>query len=328
MYKAFYNLRRNPFEITPDPSFLFPTIRHKEALAALYYGVRRHKGFVVMTGEVGTGKTLLVRWLLQLLKGTNVAYAYVFNSKLSSLEFLQFLAGDFGLNTSGKTKSDLLLELARFLVTRHQQKLTTVLVIDEAHHLSTDVLEEVRLLTNLETADEKLLQILLIGQPELDEKLDLVELRQLKQRIALRAHLEPLDPAETCSYIERRLQMAGAEFEPSTLFPEDTVYEVHRYSRGIPRLINTICENALITAYARQLRSVPAEIIHEVAMEFRLNLIHLPRTEKLTNQDRSETWQPNSNLLQLRDYPQGTRIREEQSPAAMILGESKHEPYL
>lgn len=235
MYKAFYNLRRNPFEITPDPSFLFPTIRHKEALAALYYGVRRHKGFVVMTGEVGTGKTLLVRWLLQLLKGTNVAYAYVFNSKLSSLEFLQFLAGDFGLNTSGKTKSDLLLELARFLVTRHQQKLTTVLVIDEAHHLSTDVLEEVRLLTNLETADEKLLQILLIGQPELDEKLDLVELRQLKQRIALRAHLEPLDPAETCSYIERRLQMAGAEFEPSTLFPEDTVYEVHRYSRrGIP----------------------------------------------------------------------------------------------
>jgi general secretion pathway protein A len=290
MYKTFYGLRRNPFEITPDPSFLFPTIRHKEALAALYYGVRRHKGFVVMTGEVGTGKTLLVRWLLQLLKGTNVAYAYVFNSKLSSFEFLQFLAGDFGLNTSGKTKSDLLLELARFLVTRHQQKLTTVLVIDEAHHLSTDVLEEVRLLTNLETADEKLLQILLIGQPELDEKLDLVELRQLKQRIALRARLEPLDREETSGYIERRLQMAGAEFEASTLFPSDSVFEIYRYSRGIPRLVNTICENALITAYARQVRTIPVEIIHEVAKDFRLNLVSLARSEKIPDHDKSETW--------------------------------------
>src|ERR1700722_17484314 len=138
MYKRFYNLRRNPFEITPDPSFLFPTSRHKEALAALYYGVRQQKGFVVMTGEVGTGKTLLVRWLLKLLKGT-VAYAYVFNSRLSPLEFLQFVAGDFGLNASGKTKSDLLLEFGKFLIARHQQKLTTVLVVDEAHHLAVDV---------------------------------------------------------------------------------------------------------------------------------------------------------------------------------------------
>jgi general secretion pathway protein A len=327
MYKSFYNLRRNPFEITPDPSFLFPTIRHKEALAALYYGVRRHRGFVVMTGEVGTGKTLLVRWLLQLLKGTNVAYAYVFNSRLSSLEFLQFLAGDFGLATAGKNKSDLLLEFGKFLITRHQQKLTTVLVIDEAHHLSAEVLEEVRLLTNLETAQEKLLQILLIGQPELDETLDLVELRQLKQRIALRARLEPLDREETRGYVERRLQMAGAEFETSTLFPEDTVFEVYRYSRGIPRLINTICENALISAYARQLRSVPVEIIHEVAKDFRLNVIHLPRTDKLTNRDKSESCEPNDNLLHLRDYTQGARMREEQSPTALIPGESKHEPY-
>jgi general secretion pathway protein A len=291
MYKSFYNLRRNPFEITPDPSFLFPTNRHKEALAALYYGVRRHKGFVVMTGEVGTGKTLLVRWLLQLLKGTGVAYAYVFNTRLSPMEFLQFLAGDFGLTTSGKTKSELLLELASFLVDRHQHKLTTVLVIDEAHHLSADVLEEVRLLTNLETAQEKLLQILLIGQPELDEKLDLTELRQLKQRIALRAHLEPLDSEETQSYVERRLKMAGATANASTLFPPETVFEIYRYSRGVPRLINTICENALITAYARQLQSVPAGIIHEVAKDFHLPLTHQLRTEKLTDHDRGEMWQ-------------------------------------
>src|SRR4029077_18596537 len=130
MYKSFYNLQRNPFEITPDPSFLFPTSRHKEALAALYYGVRRQKGFVVMTGEVGTGKTLLVRWLLKLLNGTNVAYAYVFNTRLSPLEFLQFISGDFGLTTSDRTKSELLLDFGRFLINRHQQKLTTVLVVD------------------------------------------------------------------------------------------------------------------------------------------------------------------------------------------------------
>src|ERR1700675_1217305 len=135
MYKSFYNLQRNPFEITPDPSFLFPTNRHKEALAALYYGGRRHKGFVVLTGEVGTGKTLLVRWLLQLLKGSNVAYAYVFNSRLSSLEFLQYVVADLGLAASGKTKSELLREIGNYLISRHQKNLTTVLVADEAHLL-------------------------------------------------------------------------------------------------------------------------------------------------------------------------------------------------
>src|SRR5207249_5499778 len=158
MYKNFFKLRRNPFEITPDPSFLFPTRRHNEALAALYYGVRRHKGFVVMTGEVGTGKTLLVCCLLQLLYRSNVAYAYVFNSRLSPLEFLQYVVGDLGLTVSGKSKSELLLDLGSHLIARHQRKLTTVLVVDEAHHLSPEVLEQIRLLTNLETAHEKLLQ--------------------------------------------------------------------------------------------------------------------------------------------------------------------------
>src|SRR5580704_17061115 len=150
MYKAFYNLKRNPFEITPDPFFLFPTRRHNEALAALYYGVRRHKGFVVMTGEAGTGKTMLVRCLLQLLKGSNVAYAYVFNSRLSSLEFLQYVVEDLGLAASGKTKSELLREIGKYLISRHQKNHATVLVADEAHLLSAEVLEEIRLLTNLE----------------------------------------------------------------------------------------------------------------------------------------------------------------------------------
>jgi general secretion pathway protein A len=279
MYKAFYNLKRNPFEITPDPSFLFPTRRHNEALAALYYGVRRHKGFVVLTGEVGTGKTLLLRCLLQLLKQSDdVKYAYVFNGRLTPIEFLQYIAGDLGLQTAGKNKSDLLLQLAHYVVRRGEKKLTTVLVVDEAHHLSTDILEEIRLLTNLETSDEKLLQILLVGQPELDEKLDSVDLRQLKQRIALRSHLASLDPTETKGYIERRLQLAGSP-EPDSIFPEETVAVIHKYSRGIPRLINTICENALVGAYARQQKSVPAEIIEGIASDFRL-AVQTPKLEK------------------------------------------------
>lgn len=221
MYKAFYKLKRNPFEITPDPSFLFPTRRHNEALAALYYGVRRHKGFVVLTGEVGTGKTLLLRCLMKAFKqNDDVKYAYVFNGRLSPLEFLQYIAGDLGLPATGKNKSELLLQLASYVVARGEKKLTTVLVVDEAHHLSTDILEEIRLLTNLETADEKLLQILLVGQPELDEKLDSVELRQLKQRIALRSHLGALDLNEAKGYIERRLELAGSP-NPASLFPRD-----------------------------------------------------------------------------------------------------------
>jgi general secretion pathway protein A len=327
MYKAFYNLKRNPFELPPDPSFLFPTSRHNEALAALYYGVRRQKGFVVMTGEVGTGKTLLVRCLLQLLRGTNVAYAYVFNSRLSSTEFLQYVAGDFGLAATGKTKSELLLELGSFLVARHQKKLTTLLVADEAHHLSAEVLEEIRLLTNLETAQGKLLQILLVGQPELDEKLDSVELRQLKQRIALRSHLLPLDLEETRGYIQRRLQLAAANGHAGSIFPEETLAEVYRHSRGLPRLINTICENALIGAYARQLQSIPPDIIAEVAADLRLNLVRPPRAPEVIGNDNEELWQALKILLQTRDQL-GMRPRDPESLVSTISGAKKHEPFI
>ena len=248
MYKAFYNLKRNPFEITPDPSFLFPTRRHNEALAALYYGVRRHKGFVVLTGEVGTGKTLLLHYLLQLLKQTNdVAYAYIFNGRLSPMEFLQYFASDLGLPATSKNKGELLLQIAHYVIARNQKKLTTALVVDEAHHLSAEILEEIRLLTNLETPHEKLLQILLVGQPELDEKLDSVSLRQLKQRIALRSHLEPLNSEETKGYIERRLQLAGCPY-PSACFRRRPSPPFISTRRAFPRLINTVCENALIAS--------------------------------------------------------------------------------
>src|ERR1700691_1530624 len=214
MYKSYFHLARNPFELTPDPAFLFSTSRHNEALAALYYGIRRHKGFVVATGEVGTGKTLLLRCLLQLLQQSkDIAYAYLFNSRLCATEFLQYVVSDFGLAASGKNKGELLLALGHFLVSRGSRKLTTVLILDEAHHLDAEILEEVRLLTNLETAEEKLLQVVLVCQPELEEKLDSVGLRQLKQRIALRARLEPLNWDETKGYIERRLQVAATDLQ-------------------------------------------------------------------------------------------------------------------
>ena len=328
MYKAFYKLQKNPFEITPDPVFLFGTKRHNEALVALYYGVRKHKGFVVLTGEVGTGKTLLVRCLLQLLNRKDVNYAYVFNSMLSPLEFLQYIAGDFGLPASGKSKSELLLMLGNYLIERHQKKLTTVLVIDEAHHLSPEVLEEVRLLTNLETAQQKLLQILLVGQPELDEKLDSFELRQLKQRIALRAQLEPLDLDETKGYIERRLQLAGANSHAATIFPHETIAAIYRHSHGVPRLINTICENALITSFSRQAQSVTTDIIEDVASDFRLGVANSRKSTSAANPTNLELWQAVKTLLQLHDKLRISRGTHLEEPIEMFPGVNKHEPFI
>ena len=329
MYKAFYNLTKNPFEITPDPGFLFPTKSHNEALAALYYGVRRQKGFVVLTGEVGTGKTLLVRCLLELLKKSQVAYAYVFNSCLSPLEFLQYIAGDFGLPASGKNKSDLLLLLGSYLIDRYQKRLTTVLVVDEAHHLSPEVLEEIRLLTNLETSQAKLLQILLVGQSELDEKLDSYELRQLKQRIALRSQLGPLDLEETTGYIQRRLQLAGVNSHASTLFPPETIAKVHRHSRGIPRLINTVCENALITAYANQAHCITPDIIDNVAADLRLNVVNRPQIRPVKSTDSNEALQAARILLEIYERLKGVpSIEQQHEPIAVGQGVGKHEPFV
>jgi general secretion pathway protein A len=273
MYKAFFNLARNPFDLTPDPTCFVSTKRHNEALAALYYGVRWHKGFVVVTGEVGTGKTLLLRCLLRLLRESrDIAYAYVFNSRLSSTEFLQYILSDFGLPAAGKNKSELLLDLGQFLVGRGMKRLTTVLIVDEAHHLSEEILEEVRLLSNLETSDDKLLQIVLVGQPELDEKLDSLGLRQLKQRIALRAQLSSLDSEETRDYIQQRKRIAGADPARQPIFPDEAIEVVFRHTGGLPRLINTVCENSLIAAYARQSPLVTPDIVEDVAREFRLGI--------------------------------------------------------
>jgi general secretion pathway protein A len=276
MYKRFFGLTRNPFEISPDPYFLFATARHNEALASIVHGVLRHKGFIVVTGEVGTGKTLLVRCLLELLRRQEIASANVFNPCLSPLEFLHYIVGDLGIKTANQDKGSVLLELNNYLIARHRKNTTTVLIVDEAQHLEPELLEEIRLLTNLETSQQKLLQIVLVGQPELDQKMDSANLRQLKQRIAMRCQLEPLQEDETRSYILRRLGRAGANAHANNMFPDETIASVYRYSRGIPRLINTVCENALIATYAGKSQSVRPEVIEEVAKDLRLNVLSHP----------------------------------------------------
>jgi type II secretory pathway predicted ATPase ExeA len=276
MYKKFFGLTRNPFEISPDPYFLFATTRHNEALASIVHGVLRHKGFIVVTGEVGTGKTLLVRCLLELLRRQEIASANVFNPCLSPLEFLHYIAGDLGIKPPTQDKGTLLQELNNYLIARHRKNTTTVLVVDEAQDLEPELLEEIRLLTNLETSQQKLLQIVLVGQPELDLKMDSPGLRQLKQRVALRCQLDPLQEDEAKSYILRRLQRAGANSHATTMFPDETLAAVYRHSRGIPRLINTVCENALITTYAEKAQVVRPEVVNEVAKDLRLNVLTRP----------------------------------------------------
>jgi general secretion pathway protein A len=269
MYKHFFGMNRNPFEISPDPFFYHPTPRHNEALANLHYGVGRRKGFIVITGEVGTGKTLLVRCLLAELRKGNIAFGYVFNPLLSTMEFFQYIMADLGLPYAGRSKTEILLDLNRFLIQRHARGLITALVVDEAQDLSPDLLEEIRLLTNLETSQQKLLQIVLLGQPELETLLDSAELRQLKQRIALRCQLLPLDEQQTRSYVLSRLERAGAK-PGSPVFSDDSLETLYEYSRGIPRIINNLCENAMVSAYARQQKPVTSDIIVEVATDFRL----------------------------------------------------------
>ncbi len=269
MYKQFYELKRNPFDITPDPASFFPTPRHNEALANLTYGVRWRKGFVVLTGEVGTGKTLLLACLLDLLRRVQIASAYIVNSRLTPGEFLRHMVTDLQVPTRARDKSELLVDFNKYLIDRCRRGSTTVLIVDEAHLLDWEVLEEIRLLGNLETAKEKLLQIVLVGQPELDRNLDSPLLRQLKQRVMLRCELEPLRLSEIQPYIERRLSVAGAKPE-KVRFSEHAIELIYGYSNGIPRLINTICENALVIGCAQRMRTIVPDVIEEVASDFHL----------------------------------------------------------
>jgi type II secretory pathway predicted ATPase ExeA len=275
--------------------------------------VAAHRGFVVLTGEVGTGKTLILRSLLGLLQRRDVAFALIFNPTLSPLEFIRYIALDFGLPVTGKAKDELIHVLNGFLLQRHQKGLTTILVVDEAHHLSPEILEEIRLLTNLETSQQKLLQIVLAGQPELDQKLDSHELRQLKQRIALRCHLEALSPNETRAYMSRRLRIAGAP-AAGEIFSGPAIEAVFRHSRGIPRLINTICENALLSGYAKHAATITSEIIEGVARDLRLGVVALEQRNNAGARQSEELEQKElllavKTLLEVRDRMQQAQAK-------------------
>lgn len=289
MYKNFFRLTRHPFEISPDPYFLFATPKHNEALASIVHGALRRKGFMVLTGEVGTGKTLMVRCLMELLRIRKVATANVFNPRLRPVELLRFINSDLGMIPASRdNKAVLLLQLYQYLISRQRANVATVLIVDEAQNTDVELLEEIRLLTNLETAQQKLLQIILVGQPELDQQLDSPQLRQLKQRITIRCALEPLTDTETMAYVWQRLQRAGADVAyASAIFPAASLATIYKYSGGTPRIINTICENALINAYARQSRVVSEEIVNEVAHDLRLDIrVRAPSEIGLTIQQQ------------------------------------------
>jgi general secretion pathway protein A len=270
MYGEFYNLTCNPFELSPDPFFFFPTPRHNEALAVLNYGVLRRKGFVVVTGEVGTGKTLLVRCLLDSLTHYKVAFAYVYNPILTVQNFLEHVLADLGLPVAARSKNEALARLNSYLTARSRDDLTTALVVDEAQLLSWELLEEIRLLTNLETTHHKLLQIVLAGQPELDRKLDSHQLRQLKQRVGLRCNLLPLELSEVSGYIHRRLELAGAKGTEKAIFSKEAIEAIYLFSKGVPRLVNTLCENSLMLGFGLQQKQITPAIVKEVAADFRL----------------------------------------------------------
>ena len=271
MYQRFFGLRESPFNVNPDPRYLFMTRHIQEALAGLTYGIQNRKGFILLTGEVGTGKTTLLNRLLNWLRGQRVATAYIFNSRLEVNHLFDFIMADFEIPYESREKSHILLRLNQWLLERYRAGETAVLIIDEAQNLSSEVLEEIRLLTNLETATEKLLQIVLAGQPELEEKLKLPQLRQVRQRITISCRTAPLSLEETFGYIAERLRTAGANGEP--VFSKEAIETVHLYSRGIPRVVNLLCEHAMINAYVDSVRPVPAHLVEEVAREFKLDEI-------------------------------------------------------
>jgi len=272
MYKDFFHLRANPFNVNPDPRYLFLTRHTEEALACLTYGIQSRKGFVLLTGEVGTGKTTLINKLLEWLRAQQVPTAFIFNSRMNVPQFLDYMMADFGIPCDTRSKSQILLKLYNWLLERYRAGETAVLIVDEAQNLADEVLEEIRMMTNLETFTEKLLQIVLVGQTELEQKLKQPNLRQLRQRLTLRAKTHPLTLDETKSYIQQRLRIAGSNGQQ--VFEGDALGAIHRYSSGIPRVVNLICEHCLVSAFVDQQKVVGTGIVDAVARDFDLGDNH------------------------------------------------------
>lgn len=266
MYEAFYGLTEKPFNLTPDPRFLCLSEKHKEAFSHLLYGIMSRSGFIMISGEIGTGKTTICRYLLSKLD-LDTEVAFVFNPTLSPEELLRTINQDFGIDTRADSVKGLIDELNTYLLDRYAQGKNCVLVIDEAQDLEPRVLEQIRLLSNLETETAKLLQIILIGQPELPEMLELPELRQLNQRITARYHLQPLDRNESMQYIAYRLRIAGAR--NSVKFTKAALNEIYRFSKGTPRVINAVCDRALLIGFTQEIREFDTPIIRQAIHEIR-----------------------------------------------------------
>ena len=261
MYCDYYGFIRRPFEMTPDPAFLFLGEAHREGLATLVYGVQSGKGFVLLTGEVGAGKTTLLHALLAQLDAST-ASAFMFNPRVTPLDFFEMLFQEYGIEKKCSTKAEYLICLNEFLIERLANNETPLLIVDEAQNLSTEMLEEIRLLSNLETPTSKLIQIMLVGQPELNEMLARPDLRQLRQRIALRHHLRPFNPKEMSEYVIERLAKAG--YTGKTIFKRGALKELYRASQGTPRIINNVCDASLLQAYAQGLKTIDGSVIREV----------------------------------------------------------------
>jgi general secretion pathway protein A len=264
MYTEYYGLVRSPFEMSPDPSFLYLGEAHREGLATLVYAVNSGKGFVMLTGEVGTGKTTLLHALLGQLDSTTNS-AFIFNPRLDPMGFFRMLFEELGVGPACDTKAEYLLALNQYLIEKLAANEKVLLIIDEAQNLSAEMLEEIRLLSNLETPTSKLIQIMLVGQPELQELVGRPELRQLRQRIALRHHLRPFDEKEIAEYVSERLSKAG--YTGRGLFSKKAIREIFRVTEGTPRIINNVCDGALLLGYARMEMSIGPKEIREVARD-------------------------------------------------------------
>lgn len=264
MYLKFYNLTEKPFSVTSDPNFLYLSKKHKEAISHMQYGIQERMGFIEITGEIGAGKTTVCKALLNQLD-QHTKTAFILNGNMSEIQLLQAIIEDLGINVKTKNKITMLNELNKFLLEQLGHKNNVVLIIDEAQNLKPSLLEQVRLLSNLETEKEKLLQIILVGQPELKEKLASAELKQLRQRIAIRYHIRPLSRHEIEGYVSHRLGVAGRA--NSGIFHKDTFEDIFKFSGGIPRLINILCDKSLLAGYAADKKTINSEIVKKCAKE-------------------------------------------------------------